>query len=212
MTDEKKIPQPVDEIIIYSLDTLKVYFDPVRTQIMQEMANTPRTVQQIAEALNVPFTRLYYHIKMMEKHGLIRMVDVVQMPGAIEEKYYQVSARMFVIDRSLLTFDPEGANDSLELVLKNVFDSSHADVRQSVRAGRIDMSVTPPHPKSLFSRRLVFRLSTEQSTSLQRELIELLVKYQAMETSADDDYYAAILALYPSNMPFEDSVEEDLEV
>jgi len=209
VTDEKKIPQPDAEHVIHSLDTLKVYFDPVRTQIMQEVSNTPRTVQQIAEALDVPFTRLYYHIKMMEKHGLIRMVDVKQMPGAIEEKYYQVSARMFVIERSLLTFDPESKNDGLELVLKNVFDASHKDVRHSVREGRIDMSVSPPHPKALLSRRLVFRLAEEKAVEFQQELMDLLVKYQSIETSPDDTYYAAILALYATNVPYEDE-DEDL--
>lgn len=209
MAEEKQIPQPDAERVIHSLDTLKVYFDPVRTRIMQEMAHTPRTVQQIAEALGVPFTRLYYHVKMMEKHDLIRMVDIKQMPGAIEEKYYQVSARMFVIDRSLLTFDPEGKNDSLELVLQKIFDESHTDVRQSVRAGRIDMSVVPPHKNALFVRRLVFRLSEDNAVNFQQELMDLIVKYQSTETSADDAYYAAVLGLYPSNAPFEISDESD---
>ena len=208
MAEEKQIQQPDAERIIHSLDTLKVYFDPMRTRIMQEMAHTPRTVQQIAEALGVPFTRLYYHVKMMEKHDLIRMVDIKQMPGAIEEKYYQVSARMFVIDRNLLTFDPQGKNDSLELVLKKVFDESHTDVRQSVRAGRTDMSVVPPHPKSLFARRMVLRLSEDNAVTFQKELMDLFVKYQSTETSANDAYYGAVLALYPSNAPFEESDDE----
>ena len=208
MTDGKRIPQPDDERIIRRLDTLKVYFNPMRTRIMQEIAHTPRTVQQIAEALDVPFTRLYYHIKLMEKHGLIRMVDVRQLSGAIEEKYYQVSARMFVIDRSLLTFDPQGKNDSLEVLLKNVFDASHTDVRQSVRAEHIDMSAVPPHPKALFARRLLFRLTADKAMDFQRELMDLLVKYQSTETSADDTYYAALLALYPTNVPFEAIDEE----
>lgn len=205
MADEKQIPQPEDEITIYNLETLKVYFDPVRTRIMQEMAHTPRTVQQIAEALDVPFTRLYYHIKMMEKHGLIRMVDIKQMPGAIEEKYYQVAARMYVIDRSLLTFNPKGKNASLELILKNVFDASRKDVLRSVYAERTDMSATPPHPKALFSRRFVFRLSDENAVNFQQEMMDLLVKYQSLETSSDDTYYATLMALYPSNMPYENS-------
>lgn len=210
MAEEKQIPQPDQERIIHSLDTLKVYFDPVRTRIMQEMANTPRTVQQIAEALDVPFTRLYYHIKMMEKHELIRMVDVKQMPGAIEEKYYQVAARMFVVDRSLLTFDPEGKNDNLELILRNIFNASHVDVRHSVSAGRIDMSVSAPHPKALFTRRVLFRMSDENVMNFQRELMDLLVKYQSFETSADDTYYASLMAVYPTNVPYEPS-EDDLE-
>lgn len=208
MSDEKQIPKPVDELIIHNIDTLKVYFDPVRTRIMQEMANSPRTVQQVAEALDVPFTRLYYHIKMMEKHGLIRMVDIKQMPGAIEEKYYQVSARMFVIDHNLLTFDPNSDNDVLELVLKNVFDASHTDVRRSVYAGRTDMTAKPPHPKALFARRLLFRLSDEKAEALQQEMIDLLVKYQSIETTADDTYYATLFALYPTNVPYEASDDD----
>lgn len=208
MADEKQIQKPVDELIIHNIDTLKVYFDPVRTRIMQEMANSPRTVQQVAEALDVPFTRLYYHIKMMEKHGLIRMVDIKQMPGAIEEKYYQVSARMFVIDHSLLTFDPNSDNDVLELVLKNVFDASHTDVRRSVYAGRTDMTAKPPHPKALFARRLLFRLTDEKAAELQQELIDLLVKYQSIETTADDTYYATLLAVYPTNVPYEASEDD----
>lgn len=211
MSKEKKLPQPDAERTIYSLETLKVYFDPVRAQIMQEVANTPRTVQQIAEALDVPFTRLYYHIKMMEKHGLIRMVDVKQMPGAIEEKYYQVSARMFLVDRSLLTFDPNSKNDGLETILKNVFDASHKDVRHSVREGRIDMSIPPPHPKSLFSRRTIIRIPEEKALEFQRELIALVAKYQSIETTPDDPYYAAVMALYATNVPYEDE-DEDLTV
>lgn len=210
VAEEKQIPQPDQEKTIHSLDTLKVYFDPVRTRIMQEMAHTPRTVQQVAEALDVPFTRLYYHIKMMEKHELIRMVDVKQMPGAIEEKYYQVAARMFVIDRSLLTFDPEGKNDGLELILTNLFDATHADVRRSVSAGRIDMRVSSPHPKGLFTRRILFRMTDEKVVEFERELMDLLVKYQSYETTADDTYYASVVAVYPTNVPYEAS-EDDLE-
>jgi len=209
VTDEKKLPQPDAERTIYRLDTLKVYFDPVRAQIMQEIANTPRTVQQIADALNVPFTRLYYHIKMMEKHSLIRMVDIKQMPGAIEEKYYQVSARRFVVDRSLLTFDPKSRNDGLETILKNVFDASHKDIRRSVGEGRIDINIPPPHPKALYSRRTIIRIPEEKAEEFQRELSDLLLKYQTIETSADDPYYATVLALYATNLPYE-AEDEDL--
>ena len=178
---------------------------------MQEIANTPRTVQQIAEALDVPFTRLYYHIKMMEKHGLIRMVDLKQMPGAIEEKYYQVSARQFIIDRSLLTFDPKSKNDTLETILKNIFDASHKDVRHSVREGRIDINAAPPHPKALFTRRTILRIPEAKAVEFQRELTNLVLKYQTIETSPNDPYYAAVLALYATNIPYEDE-DEDLTV
>ena len=214
MTDEKQIPQPVNELTIHDLQTLKVYFDPMRSRIMQELAHTPRTVHQIAEALGVPFTRLYYHIKKMEKHNLIRVVDVVQLAGAIEEKYYQVSARQFSIDRSLLTFDPEGKGDSLEYMLDGVFGASHRDIRRGVEAGRIDLNAIPPHPQALLARKFLFRLTDEQATRLQRDLAALLLKYQSGETSSDDPYYSCLLALYRSSVPYElfdeDSLDDDI--
>jgi len=209
MTDEQSnISQPDDELVIRDLEAMKVYFDPMRTRIMQEMAHHPRTVQQIAEALNVPFTRLYYHIKMLEKHNLIRMVDVKRMPGAIEEKYYQVTARLYVIDRALLTFDPESNNDSLEFILQNVFDETHSDIRKSLRAGRIDMSVTPPHPKSILARRVVARLPENQVVQFHQELLDLLKRYRSVDSSSEDAYYGVTVALYPSNMPYEESDDE----
>lgn len=201
--------KPLDRLTIDCLQTLKVYFDPLRTRIMQEIAHKPRTVHQIAEVLGVPFTRLYYHIKMLEKHNLIRVVDVVQLTGAIEEKYYMVTARQYTVDRKLLTFDPVGKNDSLEYNLDGIFGASQRDIRKSVAAGRIDLNLTPPHSRALLAGKFLFRLSDEQAKDFQRELAELLFKYQSGETSADDPFYSCLLALHPSSAPY-DEIDESI--
>ena len=203
MTHERLTFKPDDILTIDNLQTLKVYFDPLRARIMNEMAHEPRTVHQVAEALGVPFTRLYYHIKMMEKHNLIRVVDVVQLAGAIEEKYYQVSARQFSIDRSLLTFDPDGKNDSLEYMLDSVFGDSHSDIRDDVAAGGVDLNAKPPESRASLARKFLFRLTDEQATSFQSELSELLSKYKSRETAGDGQYCSCLLELYRSGSPYE---------
>lgn len=207
--NERFSTKPHSVITIDSLQTLKVYFDPLRTQIMHELAHEPRTVHQIAESLGVPFTRLYYHIKMLEKHNLIRVVDVVQLAGAIEEKYYQVTARQFTIRRDLLTFDPVGKNDSLEYMLDGVFGASHRDIRKSVAQGRIDLEATAPHPKSLLARKFLLRLTDEQATNFQRDLEAVLLKYQSCATSTTNPYYSCLLALYRSSVPYESFDDSD---
>lgn len=176
---------------------------------MHELAHEPRTVHQVAKSLSVPFTRLYYHIKMLEKHNLIRVVDVVQLAGAIEEKYYQVTARQFTISRNLLTFDSVGKNNSLEYLLDGVFGASHRDVRKSVAEGRIDLNATPPHPNALLARKFLLRLTRDQATAFQRDLEELLLKYQAYETSSADPYYSCLLALYRSSVPYDTFNDSD---
>lgn len=201
--------KPLGVITIDNLHTLKVYFDPLRTRIMHELAHEPRTVHQVAKSLGVPFTRLYYHIKMMEKHNLIRVVDIVQLAGAIEEKYYQVAARQFTISRDLLTFDPVGKNDSLEYMLDGVFGASHREIRRSVADGRINLNATPPPPNALLARKFLLRLTDEQATEFQRDLEDLLLKYQSYETSTADPYYSCLLALYRSSVPYDSFDDSD---
>jgi DNA-binding transcriptional ArsR family regulator len=76
-------PQPDDEQIIYDLEALKVYFDPQRARIMQALAGAPRTVHEVADILDVPFTRLYYQFNLLEKHGFIRVVQTRSLAGAV---------------------------------------------------------------------------------------------------------------------------------
>lgn len=175
---------------------------------MHEMAHEPRTVHQVAEALSVPFTRLYYHIKMLEKHNLIRVVDVVQMAGVVEEKYYTVTARQFTIDPKLLTFAPIGKNDSVEYMLDEISGASHRDTRNSIAAGRIDLNRTPPDSSALWARKFLFRLSNEQATDFQMDLAQLLLKYQSMESGADDPHFSGLMTLYRSSVPVE-ACEDD---
>ena len=75
MPDEFQIdnyPQPDDKFVINSLETLKVMADPNRLKILEEMIEGPRTVKQLASALETTATKLYYHINLLEEHGLIR--------------------------------------------------------------------------------------------------------------------------------------------
>ena len=196
-------PSPVDVLSIDCLHTLKVYFDPLRARIMQDMAHEPRTVHQVAETLSVPYTRLYYHIKMLEKHKLIRVVDVVQLAGVVEEKYYMVTARQYAIDPKLLTFEPVGKSDSVEHMMDGTFGASQRDFRSSIDSGRIDQKLTPPDSRALLARKCLFRLTDDQAEDFQTDLAKLLSKYQSMESAAENPFYSCLLALYRSSVPDE---------
>lgn len=195
--------QPEEIRLIDDLESLKIYSDPMRIRIMQTMVREPRTVNQIAEELGVPFTRLYYHINLLEKHNLIRLVDTQVFSGAVEEKYYQVSAYNFVVDRSLLTFgDPAVENDGLNVLLETILDPTRDDIRRSAEAGSIDMAQTPPEPNALLLRRGFLRLPPEQARSLYERLTALFQEFNLIEGGKDDPFYAVTIAVYPSAFPY----------
>ncbi|MGJ3239735.1 MAG: helix-turn-helix domain-containing protein [Anaerolineae bacterium] len=204
------VHQPIERIVLNGLDALKVYFDPMRQKIIHQIINEPKTVQQIADHLGVPFTRLYYHINLLEKHHIIRVVETRSMSGAVEEKYYQVAAYQFIVPRDMLSFANPEHEASLNVFLSAMLEETADDIRDSVRTGRIDMRVESPHPDSLLIRRGLLRMSPEQVSDFHHDLLELIKRYQGQNPSDDDAYYGVTLAVYPSAFLDNDSDDEQV--
>lgn len=209
MVDPTPQTEPEDEVVIDDLDTLKVYFDPLRTRIVRTMVHKPRSVHEIAEELGLPFTRLYYHINMLEKHGIIRLVEVRNIGGAVEEKYYQVRARSFIVDRRWLTMgDPGGEDSPVESLMSTLIDGTKEDIRRSVKGGKIDLTKTSPHPDALMIRRGISRMSREQAHHFHERLLQLLQEFAGAEAEGEAPlYYAFSFSFYPTELAY--SLESD---
>jgi DNA-binding transcriptional ArsR family regulator len=201
--------KPAERIVLDSLDALKVYFNPMRLKIIHEMVNTPKTVQEIANALGVPFTRLYYHINLLEKHNIIHVVETRSMSGAVEEKYYQVAAYQFIVPNKLLSFSNPEEAEGINLFLSKMLGETSDDIRLSIHTERINMEVKSPHPDSLLVRRGLMRMSREKIEEFHQDLHELMKKYRDEEAQADDIYYGFTVALYPSALPYSESEDEE---
>lgn len=96
----------VDEVFeIEDLRVLELVNNPTRLRIFRHLAE-PRTVKEVAEAMGVPVTRLYYHVGLLEEVGVIQAVETRKV-GAMIEKLYQCVAGTFRPSAKLL----EGSND-----------------------------------------------------------------------------------------------------
>ncbi len=200
--------EPDAERLISDLETLKVYFDPMRARIVRTISHDPRTVHEIAKELDVPFTRLYYHMNMLEKHGIIRVVETRNLSGAVEEKYYQIAARMFTVDRALLTINPgDESSKGLEVVMETVLENTQRDIRHSAQDGMIDLTKTSPDPEAILLRRGMVRMSKERATYFHERLLALIEDFVDEEESADQ-YYGFALAFYHSSLPYRAPEEE----
>lgn len=196
--------EPAPERTIHDLEALRVYFDPLRTRIIHALSE-PRTIHQVAATFGVPFTRLYYHFQLLEKHGFIRQVGANSFGGAVEEKVYQISARVFLVDRALMTIgESDEAASGLEVVLETVLDRTKDDIRRSARSGAIDLDRRTPDPRALFVIRGYSYLSPERAAEFYRCLRALVDEYVTAEEDGTDEtrangrYYGLALALYPS--------------
>lgn len=202
--------QPDPERVIDNIEALKIYFDPLRTRIIRTMAQRARSVPEIAQELGIPFTRLYYHINMLEKHGLIRMVGARSIGGAVEEKFYRVAARQFIVAPHLLTVLPnEGGETSIDAVLHSMLEESKADLVRSISAGKIDLMQTPPHPNAMLLRHAFSQMSGETAVAFQQRLFDLLDEFSRTRGDAADTYYNMFVGFYPSAVQQETGKAEE---
>ena len=189
-----EINEPGAVFVIRDPATLKVLSDPLRIEIMRAFRE-PTTVKQVSAEVDMPSTKLYYHVNQLEKHGLIRVVATNVVSGIIE-KTYQVAAYSIQVDETLFTGDAEVDSEQVESLLSIVFDSSKREALRSLQAGLL----TPDEQDSIgiLSRGLL-ALTKAQALDLQTRLTELVKEFEQHSLSNDEneaETYNLTMAFY----------------
>ena len=190
---------PVAEMKISDLETIRVMSDPLRLRIVQAMSTDieqPWTVKRLAGTLSLPPTKLYYHVNLLEQHGLIKVIGTGIVSGIVESRY-AIAARRFEVDRAV--FAPAGAERTEVMggLVTTIFDTTRDEVLYGVRAGRITTGDTDRDPQ----RRLTIskngvRLNPVRAAEL-RERIEAVIAAFDSDNDPDGINIAALVAIYP---------------
>lgn len=77
--------------LITSLGQIEALSNPVRSRILRQ-AGRPATVAELAERLDVPQTRLYYHVNLLVREGMLAQVDERKSGARIEKIYLRTAA------------------------------------------------------------------------------------------------------------------------
>ena len=93
------LPEVLDEVTIDNEAQLEALGSAMRMRILS-VARKPRSVREIAEALDVPITRLYYHVNLLHDVGFLEVVHT-RKRGARLEKLYRVAGKSIVVGEQL---------------------------------------------------------------------------------------------------------------
>jgi predicted ArsR family transcriptional regulator len=74
----------------------------------------PATAKQVAGRLGEKPTRLYHHVEILEKAGLIKLMATRPNRGTVE-KYYQTVAKKFAVDHRLLAVSSQAKKAAGEI-------------------------------------------------------------------------------------------------
>jgi len=197
----KKDFQPAPTMTITDLDTLKVVSDPFRVQILEALVHKPQTVNQVAEKMGVSSSKLYYHINLLEKHGLIQVVDTT-IHGNIIEKHYWVTALDIRLDENLCCFGTPEEQDNVTTLMVVPIETTREDIIRSLEARRFALDQgAEKHPREGMIYREVSNLSDKQANEFITRLKALAKEFEAatnQESGEDIQTHALTIAFYPS--------------
>ncbi|MGI5125845.1 ArsR/SmtB family transcription factor [Pseudonocardia sp. CA-107938] len=92
-----------------------ISLDPVRARILAELASAPGSASSLARALGIPRQKINYHLRQLEEHGLVRLVEE-RRRGGLTERVLEATAATYVISPGTLPGvapDPDRAPDRL---------------------------------------------------------------------------------------------------
>jgi len=201
--------EQVEQLSISDVETLKVLSDPLRLRLLELMVQQPTTVKRMAEQLDEAPNKLYYHINLLEQHGLIGVVETRVVSGIIE-KWYMSTARNFGVDRNLLSLidDPDS---HVSHTVASIFEAARADIVRSIRA-RLIKADPAGQPKQFYLQRSVAHMTPEQYEHFSVRLQEVIQEFCDCENiplQPGQQVYGLTLALYPMYRP--ETSEQEVE-
>jgi len=179
-------------------EQIKALASPLRQSILEAMIPEPITTKQVSVQLGEKPTKLYHHVDVLEKAGLIGLVRTQQKRGTTE-KYFQAVARRFVVDRAAIEVVPEVDDEEgqLEGVISSSLESTLAEIRDSLAGGLI--RTEEDAGESVFLRSHL-RASPAQMTQLIGRLQEWIRECQTSHDPNAGLEYGVTLAFYPTQV------------
>ena len=195
---------PAARYEITKLETVRVLADPLRLRIIEAMATKldhAWSVKELAKALGEPPTKLYYHVNMLEEHGLL-IVTGSQLVSGILEKRYQLVAASIGVDRTLLTAGDSGVDEALHGILATIFSTAEEDIKAAIRAGIASLHAGHEGERERIVLSKSVDLMTPERAELFRErLTALMAEFDApvdAEPERKDRMpYGLVVAFYP---------------
>ena len=185
--------------IINDLETLKVVADPVRNQILEVLEKKPQNVKEVAGKLGLAPSKLYYHFNMLEKVGLIKVVETRQIANLIE-KYFHTTSSFIDIDPNLLNFSTVEGKENMFTMVSSTIDTTREDLLRSLQARALQLEQGEPGKlRSVTLSRHLSNLSDEKADEFHKRFNHLLDEFIDTDTkNPEDQTFALTIALYPS--------------
>jgi len=168
-------------LLLKESSQIKAYVHPTRIAILRMLAVKKRTVSSVAKELGVHPANITHHFKLLEKVGLIKLVEKRDI-GKNIEKYYRAIAHNFVVTADRQT---KSNKKALELsILRNDLSTAISTVKRNDKHEVIAVIK-------------IARILPSDVKPLQRKIMKLIREF-ARYDSAKGTAYTMNISAYPN--------------
>ncbi len=86
--------------VLKDRDSVLAALSPLRREMLR-LLRTPGSASSLARDLDLPRQKLNYHLRELERHGLVRLVDEKPRRGLVE-RFFESAADRMLVDPELL--------------------------------------------------------------------------------------------------------------
>ncbi len=187
-----------DVVVIDDPAAAGVSLDPVRVRLLAELVE-PGSATTLAAKLELPRQKLNYHLRALEKHGLVELVEE-RRKGNCTERVLQASASSYVISPQVLAgvqpdpaVSPDGLSARWLLALAARTVREVGELLAGARKARRKLATFAADGEIRFA-------SAAERAAFAEELSETLVRLTAKyhdESAPGGRTHRLIVALYP---------------
>jgi DNA-binding transcriptional ArsR family regulator len=181
MTNVDIIPKQI--YTITDRDQIKAYVHPTRMMLLRMLAKERRTISGIAKELGVHPANITHHFKLLEKVGLIRIVEK-RDTGRNLEKYYRAVAYDFLVR------DEAGDHAGKKALALSILKD---DLSAAIRTANDD------DEREVLALLGTARLSKDNIEEFMKRLHELVRDFRERDSSEGYAYNLNI-SLYPNDI------------
>ena len=184
---------------IEHIEQLRAIADLLRLRIIDVLIKQPMTVTQLGEMLGEAPAKMHYHVRELERVGLLKLVETREK-GGILEKYYQPVARELSVNKALLSAPSDESSAMLRMLLGQITESFLREFRRTVerKSGKLE--------QALGLSRLY--MTVEEQAQFWKQVAELSRPYETPRGSEGEREIMAATLLYPESVSGDATITE----
>jgi len=172
---------PMATMILDADEQIRAYVNPTRMTILAYLANEKLSVSRVAQMLKVHPANLTHHFKLLEKVGLIILVEKRET-GKNLEKLYRAAALQFIVNSENETTNKQVLGLS---ILRDNLNTSIQALKNQAEA------------KDVLALLKTVRIDQKDLQKFEKRLLDLANEFGSI-TSKNGEVYSLNLSVYPT--------------